>query len=81
MAPDTVGDRLHFSPEELLVKVEVLTAGKSLMHLRGEIFSASAPERLCVSATAVYAFVPAKLSFGAASWAAPSRKEKSQKRD
>lgn len=60
MAPDTVGDRLHFSPEELLVKVEVLTAGKSLMHLRGEIFSASAPEKLCVSATAVYAFVPAK---------------------
>lgn len=45
---------------ELLVKVEVLTAGKSLIHLRGEIFSASAPERLCVSATAVYAFVPAK---------------------
>lgn len=45
---------------ELLVKVEVLTAGKSLMHLRAEIFSASAPEKLCVSATAVYAFVPAK---------------------
>lgn len=45
---------------ELLVKVEALTAGKSLMHLRGEIFSASAPEKLCVSATAVYAFVPAK---------------------
>lgn len=57
MAPDTLGDRLHFSPEELLVRVEVLTAGKSLMHLRGEIFSASAPERLCVSATAVYAFM------------------------
>lgn len=49
MAPDTLGDRLHFSPEELLVRVEVLTAGKSLVHLCGEIFSASAPERLCVS--------------------------------
>lgn len=60
MAPDTIGDRLHFSLEELLVRVEVLTAGKSLMHLHGEIFSASVPERLCVSATAVYAFVPAK---------------------
>ena len=60
MAPDTIGDRLHFSPEEVLVKVEVLTAGKSQMHLQGEIFSASAPERLCVSATAVYTFVPAK---------------------
>ena len=34
VAPDTVGDRLHFSLGELLVKVEVLTAGKSLMHLR-----------------------------------------------
>lgn len=45
---------------ELLVKVEVLTAGKTLMHLRSEIFAAAAPERLCVSATAVYAFVPAK---------------------
>ena len=60
VVPDTVGDRLHFSLGELLVKVEVLTAGKSLMHLRAEIFSASVPEKLCVSATAVYAFVPAE---------------------
>lgn len=60
VVPDTVGDRLHFSLGELLVKVEISTAGKSLMHLRAEIFSASAPEKLCVSATAVYSFVPAK---------------------
>lgn len=45
---------------ELLVKVEVLTAGKTLMHLRAEIFTFAAPEKLCVSATGVYAFVPAK---------------------
>ena len=45
---------------ELLVNVEVLTAGKTLMHLRAEVFTAAAPEKLCVSATAVYAFVPAK---------------------
>jgi len=45
---------------ELLVKVEVLTAGKTLMHLRAEVFTAAAPEKLCVSATAVYAFVPAR---------------------
>lgn len=45
---------------ELLVKAELLTPGKSLTHLRCEIFSAAAPERLCVSAAAVYAFVPAK---------------------
>ena len=45
---------------DLLVKAEVLTAGRTLMHLRCEIYPASAPEKLCVSATAVYAFVPAK---------------------
>ena len=45
---------------ELLVKVEVLTAGKTLMHLRAEVFAAEAPGKLCVSATAVYAFVPAR---------------------
>ena len=45
---------------ELLVKVEVLTAGKTLMHLRAEVFTAEAPGKLCVFATAVYAFVPAR---------------------
>ena len=45
---------------ELLVKAEVLTAGKTLMHLRAEVFTAEAPGKLCVSATAVYAFVPAR---------------------
>lgn len=44
----------------LLVRVQVLTRGKSLMHLRAEVYGENAPDKLCVSATAVYAFVPAK---------------------
>ena len=45
---------------ELLVRVRVMSRGKSLMHLRAELFMEDAPEKLCVSATAVYALVPAK---------------------
>lgn len=44
----------------LLVRVQVMSRGKNLMHLRAELFMEDAPEKRCVSATAVYAFVPAK---------------------
>ena len=41
------------------VRVWVVTRGKALMHLRAEAAEAENPDKLCVSATAVYQFIPA----------------------
>lgn len=44
---------------EMIVKVFVMSRGKTTMHLRAELCHADAPDRLCVSATGVYQYVPA----------------------
>lgn len=41
------------------VRVWVVTRGRTLMHLRAEAAQAEALDKLCVSATAVYQYVPA----------------------
>ena len=40
--------------EDLLVRVRVVNASRRQIHLSAEIFRSSAPEKLCVSATAVF---------------------------
>ena len=45
--------------EALSVRVYVMSRGKTVMHLRAEVYSLAAPDKLCVSATAVYRFIPA----------------------
>ena len=44
---------------EITVRVFVMSRGKTTMHLRAELSCADAPDRLCVSATGVYQYVPA----------------------
>ena len=43
---------------EVLVKVKVLTVGKSLMHLTAQAFMANQPEKLCISSTGIYVYKP-----------------------
>ena len=43
----------------IAVKVYVVNRGKTLMHLRAEVYQEAAPERLCVTATGIYQYVPA----------------------
>ena len=44
--------------DEVLLRVRLVSRSKSLMHLSCEAFRASAPEKLCVSATATYFHKP-----------------------
>lgn len=43
-----------FAGDELLVKVIILNASRSLIHLTSEIYAKIAPQKLCVSASAVF---------------------------
>lgn len=45
--------------DALRVRVYVMSRGKTAMHLRAEVYSLATPDKLCVSATAVYQFIPA----------------------
>ncbi len=40
--------------EDVLIRVWLVTASRSLMHLRSELSLVGAPEKLCLSATGVY---------------------------
>ena len=48
------------SGEDVIVKVWVVSATRSLMSFRSEAFQAASPEKLCVSGSATYFFKPAK---------------------
>lgn len=43
-----------FAGDELLVKVRILNASRRLIHLSSEIYAHKAPDKLCVSASAVF---------------------------
>lgn len=45
--------------EEVLIRVRVVCVTRSLMHLSCEAMMASAPEKLCLTGTAVYFYKPA----------------------
>ena len=40
--------------EDALIRVRLVSTGRHLLHLAAEVFRADAPEKLCLSATAVY---------------------------
>lgn len=40
--------------EDLLVRVQVVNASRRQIHLRSEVFTAKTPDKLCVSASAVF---------------------------
>lgn len=44
--------------EDVLVRVEVMSVTKSLMHLSSQAWQASAPDRLCLSASALNFYKP-----------------------
>ena len=44
--------------EDVIVKVEVMSVTKSLMHLTSQAFQASHPDKLCLSATAINFYKP-----------------------
>lgn len=44
--------------KEMIVKVFVMSRGKTTMHLRAKLYHADAPDRLCVSATGMYQYIP-----------------------
>ena len=48
------------SGEDVIVKVWVVSATRSLMSFRSEAFQAASPEKLCVSGSATYFYKPAK---------------------
>ena len=48
------------SGEDVIVKVWVVSATRSLMSFRSEAFQAASPEKLCVSGSATYFFKPEK---------------------
>ena len=48
------------SGEDVIVKVWVVSATRSLMSFRAEAFQASRPEKLCLSGSATYFYKPAK---------------------
>lgn len=45
--------------EDVIVRVKVVSVTRSLMHLSAEASLVSSPERVCVSATAIYFYKPA----------------------
>ena len=45
--------------EKAVVRVKVVSVTKSLMHLSAEVFPETSPERLCLSASAIYFYKPA----------------------
>lgn len=48
------------SGEDVIVKVWVVSATRSLMSFRSEAFQASRPEKLCLSGSATYFYKPAE---------------------
>ena len=46
--------------KDALIRVKLVSAGKHMMHLAAETFSADEPEKLCIGATAVYFYRPAQ---------------------
>lgn len=46
--------------EDVIVKVHVVTATRSLMNLTAEAMQASNPEKICLSGSGIYFFKPAK---------------------
>ena len=46
--------RPMFAGEDLLVRVQVVNASRRQIHLRSEVFAAKTPDKLCVSASAVF---------------------------
>ena len=47
--------------KEGLVRVQVVSAGKTLMHLSAQAYQADQPDRLCLSATGLYFYKPMKM--------------------
>ena len=45
--------------EDVLIRVELRSVGKQLMHLASEAFLAKEPDKVCIAATAVYFYKPA----------------------
>lgn len=48
-----------FPGKPITVRVYVVSRGKTLMHLRAEACQEDAPNRLCVTATGIYQYLPA----------------------
>lgn len=46
--------------KEVHVRVQVVSAGKTLMHLAAQAYQADQPDRLCLSATGLYCYKPIK---------------------
>ena len=46
--------RPMFAGEDLLVHVKIVNASRRQIHLRSEIYACKAPDKLCVSASAVF---------------------------
>lgn len=44
--------------EDVLIRVELTSASRSLIHLRSQAFLTSEPDKLCIAATAVYFYKP-----------------------
>ena len=47
--------------KEVLVRVQVVSAGKTLMHLSSQAYQADQPDALCLSATGLYFYKPMKM--------------------
>lgn len=47
-----------FPGKDVLVRVRVVAAGRTLMHLSAEVYREEQPEKLCLSATAIYFYQP-----------------------
>lgn len=47
--------------KEVLVRVQVVSAGKTLMHLSAQAYQADQPDALCLSATGLYYYKPMKM--------------------
>ena len=45
--------------EDVLIRVELTSVTRSLIHLRSQAFHACEPDKLCIAATAVYFYKPA----------------------
>ena len=44
--------------EDVLIRVELTSVTRSLIHLRSQAFRVSEPDKLCIAATAVYFYKP-----------------------
>jgi uncharacterized protein (TIGR00369 family) len=44
--------------QDVLIKVRVISAGKTLMHLAADAYLEDQPDKLCLSSTAVYCYKP-----------------------